>query len=654
MKLRNTSMQRLIVASLAITMLVVALACASEEPTAAPTAVPPTATSPSMTDGAQPTEAPVADTEMDQGWIEQYLQSPGYNSEWGEPVRGGTYIFGANRDDTRFNPISHSCCYTHGCYAGLPFNSLFRIDPWVGTLDSMEGDLAESWEMSDDGQTLTIKLREGVTFFDEANVVEDIVLPVEYEGGRILGDEFVCEDAAASYERYVRPPDFENRIAIGKSDVGHLESTSCPDGPRGYTFVMHFEQSLAKTMGILAGRGALMLDKDYIAWTFAYGEENGSSFGDTEVPDNFYAMLGTGPFIPKDINLSVHATYDANPNYFREGLPLIDRYQNVIIKDLGTRFTALATGNIHYYGEGSYGFTSGQAEQALRDFGDTIEVNTQLNHWARAIKMSVIQPPFDNVLVRKAVHLALDRELWKDFRRVIVRGEVLEGTNAAFWVPPGTPWAIPDAELSTWPGFRQPKDEDLAEANRLLDSVFGTGVRPEISCLARAVNPSDTDGCLFAIDQLKRNLNWTVTADFVDAAVSTERTNAGNFDMYCGSVVSTAIGDPDDFLPWNLVEDLGVLSTKDQIRGMKAEMPEVMEWMQTAVLEQSRELDPAKRQQQVWEIQRRVANEVIPITTLGWTNIFPSWRHELKGWKGYDLYSYTKYAQNERMWLADS
>ena len=50
--------------------------------------------------------------------------------------------------------------------------------------------------------------------------------------------------------------------------------------------------------------------------------------------------------------------------------------------------------------------------------------------------MSVIQPPFDNVLVRKAVHLALDRELWKDFRRVIVRGEVLEGTSAAFWVPP--------------------------------------------------------------------------------------------------------------------------------------------------------------------------------------------------------------------------
>ena len=123
-------------------------------------------------------------------------------------------------------------------------------------------------------------------------------------------------------------------------------------------------------------------------------------------------MHGTGPFVPADINLSVHAIYDANPNYFREGLPLIDRYKNVIIKDLGTRFTALATGNIHFYGEGSYGFTSGQAEQALRDFDDTMEVNVQLNHWARAIRMSATQPPFDNLQVRRAVHLALNREAW--------------------------------------------------------------------------------------------------------------------------------------------------------------------------------------------------------------------------------------------------
>ena len=653
MKLRVAELTRLMVAVLAIGMLAVALACASEEPDAEPTeaAPQPTATSDGMA-GPAPTATAVEMTGTDTEWINQYLQSPGYNPEWGQPVRGGTFIFGANRDDTRFNPISQSCCYTHGCYAGLPFNALFRIDPWVGTIAAMEGDLVETWEMADDGVTLTMKLREGVTFFDEASMAEENVVPAEFNGGRILGDEFVCEDVMATYERFVRPPEFEPRIVIGKSDIGHYESVTCPDGPRGYTAVMHFSQPLAKTMGILAGRGALIQDKDMVAWRANYGETEGTSFGDNEVPDNFYGMIGTGAFVPTDINLSVHSIYDANPNYFRTGLPLIERFKNVIIKDLGTRFTALATGNIHFYGEGSYGFTSGQVEQALRDFPDSMEINVQLNHWARAIRMSTERPPFDNVMVRKAVHLALDREAWKDFRRVRVGDVVLEGTSTAFWVPPGTAWAIPDSELSTLPGYRQPKDDDIAEANRILDEVFGAGNRPDITCMARSVNPSDTDGCLFVIDQLKRNLNWEVTADFVEPAVSTDRTNAGQFDIYCGSVVSTAIGDPDDYLPWNLVEERGTLATKNQIKALKDQLPDVMAWMEANTLDQSTELDPARRQELVWEIQRRGINEVAHITTLGWTNIFPSWRSELKGFKGYDLYSYTKSALNERIWIA--
>ena len=285
--LRKSLWKRYITAVSAIAMLVVALACASEEePTIAPTEPPaPTATSPSMPDG-QATAAPV-DVAADATWMERYLQSPGYNPEWGQPVAGGTFIFGANRDDTRFNPRSHSCCYTHGCYAGIPWNSLFRIDPWVGTLASMEGDLVESWEMSEDGTELTLQLHQGVKFFDQASMPADTVVPLEFNGGQILGDEFVCEDVVATYDRYVNPPEWETRIITGKTDIGHLESVSCPDGPRGHTAVMHFDASLAKTMGILAGRGALILDKEWVQWLHAYGEEHDTAFGDNVVPDTY-------------------------------------------------------------------------------------------------------------------------------------------------------------------------------------------------------------------------------------------------------------------------------------------------------------------------------------------------------------------------------
>ena len=135
-----------IIAILAGLMLMVALACAGDSatPTSPPTATSPapTATSPASgptaTAPAGATATAVPDAMTDLTWMEQYLQSPGYNPEWGAPIKGGTYIFGAQRDGTTFNLESQSCCYTHGCYAGLPSNSLFRIDAWTGDLTTIE------------------------------------------------------------------------------------------------------------------------------------------------------------------------------------------------------------------------------------------------------------------------------------------------------------------------------------------------------------------------------------------------------------------------------------------------------------------------------------------------------------------------------------
>ena len=205
MWLRNASIFKPLIAVLAVTMLVVALACASDEatPTNPPaTSPPPTATSSSMTDG-QPTATPVMAPDTDIAWMDRYLQSPGYDPEWGQPIKGGTFIFGAQRDGTRFNLAATHCCYSHGCYSGLPINSLFRVDAWTGDLRTIEGDLVESWDMSEDALTLTMKLREGVMYQD---IHPKSPIPAEYNGGKIAGDEFVCEDAKASIERFAWTP----------------------------------------------------------------------------------------------------------------------------------------------------------------------------------------------------------------------------------------------------------------------------------------------------------------------------------------------------------------------------------------------------------------------------------------------------------------
>ena len=192
MKVRKSAILRLITAVLAISILAIALACQGEDaatPTTAPTAVPPTATSPSM-DG-EPTATPVAETTVpDLTWMERYLQSPGYDPDWGQPIVGGTFIFGAQGDTTTFNATGQGCCYTHGCFRGLPVNTLFRIDAWTGDLTAIEGDLVESWDVSEDGRTITMKLYEGVMFHEK--MTEESIVPAEFNGGKILGDEFVC------------------------------------------------------------------------------------------------------------------------------------------------------------------------------------------------------------------------------------------------------------------------------------------------------------------------------------------------------------------------------------------------------------------------------------------------------------------------------
>ena len=668
---RNSSITKVGLALLAVAMLPIALACDGQDPeaTIAPTALPPAATILPMTEqptatatasstpnavvptiiaqrvAALPSPTPTPDThDQSWTWMERYLRSPGYDPAWGEPVPGGTFVFGAQLDVPSFTPAEQGCCYYHGCFRGLAWNSLFRIDPWTGDLGAIEGDLVESWEMSEDGLTLEMSLREGVTFFHQ--IPEQSPLPAEYNGGLIAGDEFVCEDAVATYRRSVWPPEWEPRLTAGRADLSHLEDMSCPDGPRGHTFVMHFSEARGKTLGVLAGRAAVVMDKDVVDWLNDFGEARGAAFMDVAIPANFYSMHGTGPFMPVEINLSVSTDFVANPDYFREGLPLIDAYRNVVIKDIESRFTALATGKIHFMGEGSWSMTPGQAEQAIRDFPDRIVVNNQLNHWARTMVFGA-RAPWDDVRVRRAIHLALDRDQWVDFYRIAG----YEGMKLANSFAPGTYYAPTDEEIRTWPGYRQPKDEDVAEANRLMDEVFGVGERPSAKCMASVTNSSDTDACLFVIDTLKKNLNMSVSSDFGDPASQAAVSDSGNFDMRISSYVQSTIGDPDDDLYNNYVPGLIEFSSRKIMEARWAEQPEVMAEVERMIRGQSSELDPIRRKQLARELDLKLLNDVSQYVVVGWSLIFPGWRSELKGWRGYDLYSYTKYAMHERMWI---
>ena len=574
--------------------------------------------------------------------IEQYVKSAGYKPEWGQPQTGGILRYGASHVFTGHDPN-----YGHS-FEGpqfLPtYNALLRFDTWQGLAGPIEGDLAETWSLSADGLSVTFSLREGVKFQDNPNLPASVA-------AKVSGDEFTCEDALASLEFAINPA--EVFFDVGgfahtgpRSGLGHLSATSCPDGPLGYTFKADFSEPLARTVTMFAGARGMPhnMDKDYLDWLAA----ECTDCLHTTTPETYLYGTGTGAFVPVEFQVDIETKVRRNPTYWREGLPLLDGMDQFIITDGTTRFTALLTGQIDYFGEGSASLLAGQVEQVQKSFSDTIHINPALHSWGKGIQINQNRPPFDDVRVRKALHLAIDRDEWIDFTQAGTQVAAKRPTN---WMPPGTIWALPDEEIMALPGWRrgQGKIDDIAEANRLLDEALGKDVRFSIACMAQA-SQMYIDGCLFFKDQMEKNVNVEVTSDFVESAVQGERGRAEQYDVHYGSKVTTNVGDPDDYYMLSAVPEFESWYYKNT--GAFNSSSAMATELEAMVRAQSKELDIAKRRDMVWEIERKLATEAFFQIPYPWTFIFPAWSKDVRGWTLGPFPSQIKWAQFERTWLA--
>jgi ABC-type transport system substrate-binding protein len=575
----------------------------------------------------------------DLAWMDRYLQSTGYKEEWGEPKTGGTLRWRMPRNPSNFTPSS-GVQTTNGLYNIPPYNSLLRFDPWVG-LGSIQPDLAKTWEWSSDSLVLTLTIEEGVKTQDNP------IVPATYDGGTIGGDEITCEDVQASARWHILKPEGEVRnLSRGPQMLNNFTDASCPDGALGYTVELAFDTALAKTMPALAQGSMSILDKDYIAWlkTMSPDAMRGAT---TE-----HAMMqtGTGPFIPEDFQSEIVFKWTRNPTYWREGLPLVDRMEVFVIKDYTTGFTALATGQIHIFGRGSWALLPGQVAQAERDFPDRIIVHPAQHLFADGIQFYTKPGTFDDRRVRQAINLAIDRDEFL----ILNEAGSQPGRILMALLMPNSPWSFTEEEVRQMPGLRQPKDADIAEANRLMDEVYGAGERPTITCSTTAV-ADQTQICLFLGDQMQKNLDMTVEFSFAESVVNSQRNETCSVDMTAGSSGgSTRIGDPDDWFyaslhsrtalsPGNICR-LGFLLDAEPVL-----YPDVLAQIDA----QSVEIDAAKRKQMVQDLESEVFEELIPKIGFGWNLTFPATGPKVMGYNMFPLGVYNGASLWERMWLVD-
>ena len=283
--------------------------------------------------------------------------------------------------------------------------------------------LATSWKASKGSKSWTFKIRQGVKFHD--------------------GTPMTVDDVVATF----------NRLLTKNS------------------------QALSSFNGVLSAGGVHKVDNETVR--FELDSANGffpyltsqmtyqaiilpKSYqlpSDLTKPGDWTAnMNGTGPFKLKQNRGAAGYSFVANPNYWG-GKPLIDAVEWSILDDQ-PRVTALQSGQIDLAVQVSY-----QGAQQLKGTANVIPLKTA-NH--RFLSMNVNAKPFNDVRVRQAIALALDRP------------EIVQG----LWGP----YAEVGDDSPMWKGYVftdrsvPQRHQQIAKAKALLHAAGATNLHLTLTC----------------------------------------------------------------------------------------------------------------------------------------------------------------------------
>jgi ABC-type transport system substrate-binding protein len=248
-----------------------------------------------------------------------------------------------------------------------------------------EGDLAESWEVSDDGLIYTIKLREGVTFHN--------------------GDPFTSEDVLFTYNRSSDPEQSRHSSVI--ANVASLEALN--DLEVRFTLKAPQASFLTKALERASGRAMTIVSRGAL-------EEMGlAQYGLTPV--------GTGPFRITEHELGGRVVLEKFENYFDPERPKLD---GVIIQPIvGTEplAAAIEAGDVDYIGGNPL---PGELVDRFRNNSElAVDIkpgpgfqSIWMNPWIEPMQVTDFDKPLEELKqengfkVRLALAKALDRDLF--------------------------------------------------------------------------------------------------------------------------------------------------------------------------------------------------------------------------------------------------
>jgi len=292
---------------------------------------------------------------------------------------GGSITVGLELDIPGFDPLKVGVFDTAALTAAA---ALFDTLTYLDDKGVPQPKLAVSWNHSDDFKTWTFKLRPGVKFHD--------------------GTPFNAEAAKANFDRQKDPAN-KCRCAFYIAGIHDVQA------PDELTLVYNLNDPSVNLPAILTVPSSNFAVQSPTAWK-------------TKGEDYNRNPVGTGPYILKSWAAGDRIVLEKNPGYWNKGHPYLDRIVLKPLPDAQSRFASLQSGEADIIWDDET--DADNIQRAQKD--PKLTVHTYAGSGAAVAAFNTKVAPFDDVRVRQALVMAIDR---KKMSQALTNGLARPATN---------------------------------------------------------------------------------------------------------------------------------------------------------------------------------------------------------------------------------
>jgi peptide/nickel transport system substrate-binding protein len=499
------------------------------------------------------------------------------------PKRGGNMVFAISAETPHYDPHG-SDTYATLHFSAPFYSTLLRYN--LSKFPEVEGDVAQSWTVAPDLMTYTFKLHPNVKFAD--------------------GTTLTSEDVKATYERLRNPP--QGVVSTRRATFADIATIETPD-PQTVVFKMKAVNSS-------------MLDHFASPWNVIYAAKDL-----TANPASPRTKInGTGPFTFVEHVKGSHVSGKRNEAYFKKDLPYLDSYRGVFTLQAAAMLNALQGGQVLAEFRG---VSPAERDRMVAAMGDKLRVEESSWTLNLLVAFNVEKKPFDDVRVRRALLMAIDR--WGGSRG-LSRISTLRSVGGV--IRPGSPLATPEAELAKLPGFSKDIKKAREDAKKLLKEAGQENLK--FTLWNRNLAMPYTPAGIFLVDQW-RQIGIQVEHKQSDTAPYLAALASGNYEV---AVDFSNLFNDDATLALTkyLSRDKNPLNLS---RANDAEIDRLYEL-------QVRERDVEKRKMHIRALEKRLFEQAYQQPLLWWHRIVLTHK-TVMGWKMSP--SHNLGAQLEDVWL---